>query len=390
MTTMTELGAQLCSARESKGLTHEDVSRRIKVAVRTLVALETGNMDDLPHAVYTKGFVKSYARLLGLDPEEYGQAMDVIYASELGDQEEQELAFVSRRLPPPKPRWHIPVLILFVCVLAAGGGWYFFVDSRSSSAVNELAPQGAAEETPQGGVEAAPAVPQAGADGMESASPQMQNESEAAPEGSENIVVPGDAEAPVPAPEMQKPAPAPQGSLPAPSADVARTEPALPASAAASVPAPVEEAAIAVENSGGAAVRDISQEQATALAATASGVAPASEAAGADSSVTESTGATGGAAYGPAVMEIPLKPVSGEQKLTLTASSECWVEVWGTGVERREMYLRSGQKSVLRFPAQLNLKLGNSGGVTVTLNDRNVPMAGEEGKVLTLHFIPAQ
>lgn len=389
MTTMTELGAQLCSARESKGLTHEDVSRRIKVAVRTLVALETGNMDDLPHAVYTKGFVKSYARLLGLDPEEYGQAMDVIYASELGEQEEQEVAFVSRRLPPPKPRWHIPVLILFVCVLAAGGGWYFFVDSRSSSAVNELAPQGAAEEAPQSGVEAAPAVPQAGVDGMDSASPQMQNESEAAPEGTEDTVAPGDTGvAPVPAPEAEVPAPAaPQGSLPDSTVEVARTEPVL----SAPVHVPAGEEAVAVENLvDGAAVGDIRQEQAEELAATVSGVAPAPEAAEAGISSAESTGATGGAPYGPAVMEIPLQPVSGEQKLTLTASSECWVEVWGTGVERREMYLRSGQKSVVRFPAQLNLKLGNSGGVTVTLNDRNVPMAGEEGKVLTLHFIPAQ
>ncbi|GFM35560.1 helix-turn-helix domain-containing protein [Desulfovibrio psychrotolerans] len=378
MTTMTELGAQLCRARESKGLTHEDVARRIKVAARTLVALETGNMDDLPHAVYTKGFVKSYARLLGLDSDEYGQAMDVIYARELGDQEEQEVAFVSRRLPPPKPRWHIPVLILFVCVVAAGGGWYFFVDSRSSSAVNELAPQGA--------VEATPAVPQAGADGIDPTSPQVQGETEAAPEDGENTVIPNEAgEAPAPAPETELPAPAPQGSLSVPATEAART---AGASMAASVPAEVE--ALVVGDSEATTVGGLRQEQADELVATTSGIAPEPVEAVAAASSAETAVSAGGASYGPAVMEVPLKPGSGEQKLTLTASSECWVEVWGTGVERREMYLRAGQKSVLRFPAQLNLKLGNSGGVTVTLNDRNVPMAGEEGKVLTLHFISAQ
>ena len=47
----------------------EDVAKKLKIQNRYLRALERGNYKELPADVYTRGFVKSYAEYLGLDPE---------------------------------------------------------------------------------------------------------------------------------------------------------------------------------------------------------------------------------------------------------------------------------------------------------------------------------
>ncbi len=57
--------------RESKGITLDQVFEDTKIPKRVLVAIETGDFTDLfLSPVYVKGFAKSYARYLGIDPEE--------------------------------------------------------------------------------------------------------------------------------------------------------------------------------------------------------------------------------------------------------------------------------------------------------------------------------
>ena len=62
-------GALLRQAREAKGLSIEDLARVTKVNRSILAALETHDTAHLPAPVYTKGFVKAYAREVGLDPD---------------------------------------------------------------------------------------------------------------------------------------------------------------------------------------------------------------------------------------------------------------------------------------------------------------------------------
>jgi len=50
----------------------EAAASEMKISKRYLIALEEGRTECLPHPVYAKGFLKSYARLLELDPEEMG------------------------------------------------------------------------------------------------------------------------------------------------------------------------------------------------------------------------------------------------------------------------------------------------------------------------------
>ncbi|MGH2463617.1 MAG: helix-turn-helix domain-containing protein [Candidatus Limnocylindria bacterium] len=63
------LGQTLRAAREVKGWDLARAERETRIRSRYLVALEKGDYRDLPSPVYTRGFVRNYARYLGLDPD---------------------------------------------------------------------------------------------------------------------------------------------------------------------------------------------------------------------------------------------------------------------------------------------------------------------------------
>ncbi len=67
---MKELGAILLEARAERGLSLEDLSERTRIRVDYLKAVEEGNPEKVPGEVYFRAFVRSYAREVGLDPDE--------------------------------------------------------------------------------------------------------------------------------------------------------------------------------------------------------------------------------------------------------------------------------------------------------------------------------
>ena len=60
-------GARLKAAREHAGLSIGDVAQRLKYSARQIQALEEGQGDVLPSFTFQRGFVRGYAKLLGLD-----------------------------------------------------------------------------------------------------------------------------------------------------------------------------------------------------------------------------------------------------------------------------------------------------------------------------------
>ena len=61
------LGENFQRAREAKGLTLEEAAARTRILPQYLKAVEDNNYAKLPDEVFAKGFVRSYARILGLD-----------------------------------------------------------------------------------------------------------------------------------------------------------------------------------------------------------------------------------------------------------------------------------------------------------------------------------
>jgi helix-turn-helix protein len=63
------LPERLSAARERKGVDVHRAERDTKIRARYLQALERGDYRALPGTVYTRGFLRSYAAYLGLDPD---------------------------------------------------------------------------------------------------------------------------------------------------------------------------------------------------------------------------------------------------------------------------------------------------------------------------------
>jgi len=73
-----ELGDVLRRAREAKGLTLEDLQERTKIQRHYLEAIERGDLHVLPGHFYTRAFVRRYAEVVGLDPDEIVRQYEAI------------------------------------------------------------------------------------------------------------------------------------------------------------------------------------------------------------------------------------------------------------------------------------------------------------------------
>ncbi len=60
-------GELLRRVRESQGIDLEEISKKTKISVSHLRAIENDAFQDLPAEVYARGFVSQVAQMLGLD-----------------------------------------------------------------------------------------------------------------------------------------------------------------------------------------------------------------------------------------------------------------------------------------------------------------------------------
>jgi cytoskeleton protein RodZ len=63
-------GEKLRKEREQRKITLDDISSSTKISTRMLRALEEEHFDQLPGGVFNKGFIRAYARHIGLDEEQ--------------------------------------------------------------------------------------------------------------------------------------------------------------------------------------------------------------------------------------------------------------------------------------------------------------------------------
>lgn len=90
-------GEILAAKRQERRMSVDEVSARIKLAPRQIVALEANDFAALPGMATTRGFIRSYARLLDLDPEPLLAA--------LADEPNPAFAPLVMRRPLPSPEF---------------------------------------------------------------------------------------------------------------------------------------------------------------------------------------------------------------------------------------------------------------------------------------------
>ena len=70
------VGQRLCAGREARGWTIDEVAVKLKLGPDQIVALESDELSRMHCNAIARGFIRNYARLLGLDAAELMSALD--------------------------------------------------------------------------------------------------------------------------------------------------------------------------------------------------------------------------------------------------------------------------------------------------------------------------
>ena len=164
---MGAFGDRLRREREMRGITLDEITESTKISRRHLEALEGEHFDQLPGGVFNKGFVRAYARFLGID----GDQAVADYSAASNEQPEPEDKFPleihqepNRDLNPRRSQ--LPLAFAIAALVGVLVGYAFWVKSRphtneSAAASTQQAPPAAATTGPPVNNAPAPAAPPA-------------------------------------------------------------------------------------------------------------------------------------------------------------------------------------------------------------------------------------
>lgn len=94
-----EYGRLLTEARESKGLSVEQVASQLRLSVKQIIGLESGDPTAFASVVYTRAHLRSYARLLGLDE---AKIID-LFSGSLASEDRDQKAFIRKTTSGLRP-----------------------------------------------------------------------------------------------------------------------------------------------------------------------------------------------------------------------------------------------------------------------------------------------
>jgi cytoskeletal protein RodZ len=119
---MESLGEYLRRQRESKGLSLREISDMTKIGINYLRYIEENNFDKIPGEVFLKGFLRLYARSVGLREEEIMERYLTLYKEKDKEDIDQKVIKVRHRRFPfrlslrakPSWLWVIPILLFAI------------------------------------------------------------------------------------------------------------------------------------------------------------------------------------------------------------------------------------------------------------------------------------
>ncbi len=161
-------GPRLKEQREKRGITLEQISKSTKIGTRFLEALEQDQFERLPGGIFNKGFVRAYARSIGLDEEQ--AVSDYLTASGANEPKTDALDEPPVLAPPPDAirnrsagmPWGIIATVLLVTAFGfAVWGFYFrATTTREKEPAQSLPSQTSAAASPVSSSTPNPSLPQ--------------------------------------------------------------------------------------------------------------------------------------------------------------------------------------------------------------------------------------
>ncbi|MFZ0300393.1 MAG: helix-turn-helix transcriptional regulator, partial [Candidatus Sulfotelmatobacter sp.] len=101
---MGAFGEKLRKQREQQGIGLDAISDTTKISTRMLRALEDEHFDQLPGGVFNKGFVRAYARQVGLNEEEaIADYLAAVRESQVRENQSRENQIQAHSGSPDRP-----------------------------------------------------------------------------------------------------------------------------------------------------------------------------------------------------------------------------------------------------------------------------------------------
>ncbi|MDK1396593.1 helix-turn-helix domain-containing protein [Pseudomonas protegens] len=306
-------GETLRQARESNGWSLAEVAHKLNLTVSSLSNLEAGAFDKLPGHTFARGYIRAYAKLLGMDQAVLVQEFDQYTGTDSQGSSVHALGRIEEPVRVSHTILRIVSLLLLVAVVGGGFIWWQDQSSQRGKEPVSLSPEHVEVE---------------GADGTTQIHPIDEPEDQAVAEGQSEALdnaaqSEGQAVSETPAAPAVSTAPAATASVPA--------APVLNAPA----PAPVAPAAVA--------------QAPVTPTAPAAAVAPGSAAATA---------------------------VAGAGQVQIQFSADCWAQVIdANGKVLLSALKRKGENVDVSGKPPFAVRLGYARGAQITYNGQAVDIA---------------
>lgn len=232
-------GETLRQARESNGWSLAEVALKLNLTVTSLTNLEAGAFDKLPGHTFARGYIRAYAKLLGMDQAVLVQQFDQSTGTDSQGSNVHALGRIEEPVRVSHTILRIVSLLLLIAVIGGGFVWWQDQTSLRTKDLTSLAPEHVEVEGADGTTQIHPIdepEDQAVTEGQtEDATALALPQSETAAEstGAEPVVPAAVPAAPAATPAAPAHAPAPVVATPAAPA------PNVPATPAPTVTAPV-------------------------------------------------------------------------------------------------------------------------------------------------------
>ncbi|MFN3750412.1 MAG: helix-turn-helix domain-containing protein [Thiobacillus sp.] len=128
------IGTLLREAREAQQMSVDAVAARLRLMQRQIELIEADDFDGLGRPVFARGFVRNYARLLGMDPAPLLTRME-------GPETEPSPV---RRAEPPLPRswlsspWLVVLLLIGLAVVVVPIGLYWWLNQGEDEWLHQM------------------------------------------------------------------------------------------------------------------------------------------------------------------------------------------------------------------------------------------------------------
>ncbi|WP_180700218.1 RodZ domain-containing protein [Pseudomonas crudilactis] len=134
-------GETLRQARESNGWSLAEVALKLNLTVTSLSNLEAGAFDKLPGHTFARGYIRAYAKLLGMDQTVLVQQFDQSTGTDSQGSNVHALGRIEEPVRVSHTILRIVSLLLLIAVIGGGFVWWQDQTSQRTKDLTSLAPE---------------------------------------------------------------------------------------------------------------------------------------------------------------------------------------------------------------------------------------------------------